>query len=219
MRAALTAAGKAAAIVGLLVVAISACAHSETAVKEKADPVSAAAADSLIVDLDEVRRITHVDGLTSYPEGDVRQPAHFDSDVPAPCQAAYDQESAYGDGWTRFRSVTYSGVTSSVPGGANKMMVVTQAVGIYPDDVASRSAFDRLVPLLNACSAMHVKYYDFTVETPDDSTVELHYGEPSSSKVIYRVKSSVLIDVVVQGFADSGRIGGTVIDAIADGIQ
>jgi hypothetical protein len=174
-------------------------------------------ADSLIVSLDDVRRIADLKDLTSYPYGDRHQPANQDADSPAPCRSAYDQQVTFGTDWNQFRTVTYNALVGTSPGGPKKMYVVTQAVGIYPDTGAAQDAFDRLVPNLEACSALHVKYYDFTVSRPNPSTVTLDYAK-QQPKIIYRVKSSTLIDIVVQGFPQSEQIADSVLQTIADRI-
>lgn len=219
IRAVLITAGRSAATACCVALAASGCTHRDAAVATRTEPTAAVAVDSLIVSVADVRGITDFEGLTPYPDGDVHQPVHHDSDAPAPCRSAYDQEAVFGAGWTQFRSVTYSGTTSPAPGGANKMLVVTQSAGGYPDEAAARAVFNRLVPLLNACSVLHVKYYDFVVDKPDNVTVELNFPSPNLSKIMYRMKSRVLTSVTVQGFPEAGRIAPTVLDAMTDRIQ
>ncbi|AGC63453.1 putative lipoprotein [Mycobacterium liflandii 128FXT] len=91
--------------------------------------------------------------------------------------------------------------------------VVTQGIGIYPDDGAARDAFDRLVPALTACSDMQAKHYDFTIAQPNPSTVAL---KSDLWNVMYRLQSSVLIDVAVLGLPQSEQTANAVVDAITD---
>jgi hypothetical protein len=200
-------------------IAVSACAHPGA----KTKPPSDNAADTLIVSVDDVRRIVGDNQLVSQPGLDVRQPSRQDPgpDPQPPCRAVLGGEAMFGSGWRQFRSVEYSGLTmptiSGLPGGA-MYAGVTQAVGIYPDEGAARTAFDRLVPALTACSDLHARYYMFTVNEQDPSTAALDYFEKYRSK-IYRVKSSALIYVGVMGFPQAERITRTVLQTITDRIQ
>jgi hypothetical protein len=198
---------------------ISACADRTAPVKAGPETPSAIAADSLLVSLDDVRQISGSNELTSYAKGDLHQPGHHDSDAPAPCRVAYDQETLFGNGLAQFRSMTYSAVTSPVPGGPNKALAITQAVGVYPDGATARTTYDRLVAALPECSALHAKYYEFTVASPDSTTTGLDFPERQQSKFMYRVKSSVLIEVTVQGFAQSDKIAGSILETITDRIR
>jgi hypothetical protein len=209
----LRAAGKSAVFACSVAVAVSACAHQDVAVNST-EPDSGITADSLILGVDDVRRIAGFAGLTSEPALDLRQPGHSDSGAPAPCRIVFDQEVTFDGGWTQFRSVTYNGENNAGP--APVINGVAQAVGIYPDDAAAHTAFDRLVPALTACSTLHARYYDFTVQRRDPSTVALCYDQCSS---MYRVKSSVLINVEVSQFKQSERIARTVLQNIADRVN
>ncbi|MCV7200180.1 sensor domain-containing protein [Mycobacterium angelicum] len=120
-------------------------------------------AESLIVSLDDARRITNVNGLNSYPAGDI-----------------------------------------------------IQGVGVYRNDIAARAVFDRLIPELKACSALHAENYDFAVNTKDPGTVV-----PNSDrwKVIYGVKSSVFVAVKTLGYPDSDAVTSAVLRTITDRIR
>lgn len=200
-------------------VGLSACAHPGAEMKPPSDD----AADALIVSVDDVRRIVGDNRLASQPGLDVHQPSRQNPgpDAQPPCRAVLGGEATFGSGWSQFRSVEYSGLTmptiSGLPGGA-MYAGVTQAVGIYPDEGAARTAFERLVPALKACSDLHVKYYGFTVNEQDPSTAVLDYFEKYRSK-IYRVKSSAVIYVGVIGFPQAERITGTVLQTITDRIK
>lgn len=186
---------------------MSACGATST------EPVSSVSIDSLIVSVDEVRRIASFDGLSSKSGSEERSPRHFDSDAPGPCQAVFGRAVAFGSDWAQFRSVTYGGTTNTGPGQSHMMAVVGQAVGIYPSEHAARNAFDRLIPPLTACSKLNVKHYDFTINKLDSSTVALN---SDVWNVMYRVQSSVLIDVSVLGLQNSEQTAHNVLGAISD---
>lgn len=216
-----------------VMVATSACSHSDCADRPDALATPAAVADSLVVSLDDVRQITGVGDLASNPNGDDDQPRHPSSDPPGACRV-FDPQVAFGSNWTQFRSAVYNGVAyeplpavpepgpnpPDIAGGAAslppKPLMIGQAVGIYADGNAARAAFERLIPALIECSALRTKYYDFDVDQPDQSTVVLNYG--IESEVIYRVKDSVLINLSASGFSDSGRIADTILRNITDRI-
>lgn len=195
------------AVIGCCVAAMSAC------VNTSAEAAPGVTTDSLIVGIDDVRRIASFDGLTSEQGSDVRSPRHTDSDAPGPCRAVFDQNVVFGSGWAHFRSVTYNGTINTGPGQPHMAAVVTQGIGIYPDDGAARDVFDRLVPALTACSDMQAKHYDFTIAQPNPSTVAL---KSDLWNVMYRLQSSVLIDVAVLGLPQSEQTANAVVDAITD---
>ena len=119
--------------------------------------------DSLIVSLDDVRRIADYPDLSSQNLLDVREPRgmhQYDSQYPSQCQVTFDQDVAFGSDWKQFRSVGHVGAAN---------YGVTQAE--------------------NGCSEM------------------------------YRVKSSVLIDVAVAHFPRTAKqIATTVVQTISDRI-
>ncbi|MEB3983889.1 sensor domain-containing protein [Mycobacterium sp. 663a-19] len=174
--------------------------------------------DSLVVSLDDVRRISGVDALQAGPRSEVRQPRHSNSDAPGPCRAVFDQEATLDDGWTQFRSVTFNGDTYGGVGDVKIRGVanVIQAVGIYRDDGAARAAFDRLVSTLTACSGLHAANYDFTLDQTDPSTVAFNSDQ---WKLIYRVKSSALINVGALGLPQSEQTARTIDQTITDRIK
>jgi hypothetical protein len=167
--------------------------------------------DSLIVSLDDVRRIADYPDLSSQNLLDVRQPRgmhQYDSQYPNQCQVTFDQDVAFGSDWKQFRSVGYVGAAN---------YGVTQAVGSYPDPVAARAAFGRVASALRKCSALNVPNLAFTVRQPDPSTIQ-RCAENGCSEM-YRVKSSVLIDVAVAHFPRTAeQIGTTVVQTISDRI-
>lgn len=111
--------------------------------------------------------------------------------------------------------MTYNG---DVYSGAGQVQVrgvadVVQAVGIYPDPETARAIFDQLLPSLTACAALHDKNYEFTVGQPDPDTVTMN---SKLWKLIYRVKSSVLINVGALGLPQSEQTAQTIVQAITD---
>ena len=190
-----------------LIAVISSCAGEHHRFTATASPPPSIDPDTLIVSVEDVARIAHFDDLTSDPQLDRRAPGDLDAQSPAPCRAVFDQQAAFGEGWTRFRSVWYSGANNKG---------VTQAVAVYPSDDAARNAFDRVSSALTACSALHADGFDFTTRKPSASTVSACFEQ---CRVMYRWKSSVLIDVSVQHFSDSERIANEVANAIADRIN
>jgi hypothetical protein len=167
-------------------------------------------ADSLIVNLDDARRIADYPGLTSRPALDVHQPSNDhtnDSDFPKQCQVAFDQDVEFGSGLTQFRSVDYSG--SSNYG-------IAQAVGVYSDEGAARAAFDRISSSLNACSARHAEHFMFTLKQQDSSTLALCREQ---CRDLYRVKKNVVIDVSAHNFPNSEAIAAAVLQTITDRID
>ncbi|WP_081967990.1 sensor domain-containing protein [Mycobacterium kyorinense] len=190
--------------------ALSGCTHSSPLKATAAPTAPSLSADSLIVSLDDVRRIANYDDLNSLDLLDVRRPYNDhanDPRFPGRCQVVFDQDVAFGSNYKQFRSVQYSGASNRA---------VTQAVGIYPDEAAARAAFDRVTAELTACSELHLADLPFTVRKLDPSTVA-RCAEQCPH--IYRVKSSVLIDVDVVHFSDSQQIANSVLQMISDRIN
>jgi hypothetical protein len=207
-------------IVCCIVVATAACDNRRTA------STPAPTADSLILSVDDVRRIAGVDDLTAIPQFDSRRPYHIDhpvGNIPGSCRAAFDQEAVFGGDWTRFRSVQYDGRTTpapddppaniALPPEVNLSNTVVQTVAVYPDTNAAHAAWTRLVPALVSCAGLHAKNYAFTVNKPDPSTVVLDYANRSTSEM-YRVTSAVLIRVASFGFPLDEQIASTVLQTI-----
>ncbi|BBZ15188.1 sensor domain-containing protein [Mycobacterium branderi] len=236
LRSALSAVSKSAAVLCCVVIAMSACSRPaatsaspsppapSTRAGTPAAPAPELDADTLLVSVEDTRRIANNDSLQQADSGVAHRPAHFDSDAPPPCQAANDQQATFGTDWQQFRSAAYTAVvagpSSVVDGklypGANKMLDVVQSVGVY-SPAAARAAFERLIPTLKACAALHVRYHDYTVNMPDPDTVVLTYPDPETSSM-FRVKSSVLMQVWALGFPNSQDIAQTIVQTITDRI-
>ena len=197
-------------IVGVvaLIAMLVACASRTEAGKASAQPAATLNADTLIVSLEDVQRITNFDDLSSDSRFDVHQPGQLDAGAPEPCRVIYDQQATFAAGWTQFRSVQYSGA-------ANKS--VGQAIGIYPSAVDARAAFDRLSGAVAQCAALHADGYEFTVDNIDPSTLTTCFAD--DCRVIFAVRSSVLIGVSVQHFArTSDQISTAIVQAITNRI-
>jgi hypothetical protein len=177
--------------ISLLVAALAGCQHSGAPTKADAPPHPTA--DSLIVSVDDVRQISGVAGLQPDPKGDAHQPERNSSTAPGPCQAVDVQQVAFGDTWQQFRAVSYNMFTQPFPHAAKGIAVVNQSIGSYPDTTAARDAFDKLVPQLNACSALHAKHMTFTVTRPDPSTAILTYAGNFHASIIYHAQSQYLV--------------------------
>jgi hypothetical protein len=87
---------------------------------------------------------------------------------------------------------------------------------VYPLNGAARTVFDHLISALTACSALHATDYEYTLHKQDSSTVALHHDQFNS---MYRVKSSVLIDVEVSELPHSDQIASSILQTITDRIR
>jgi hypothetical protein len=215
---ALTTAAKAAAIGCGVVVAITACSHPNTPVRQSGKPTSGIAPDSLIVNVDDVRRIAGVSNLTAAPGSDTHQPRRKDSKLPAPCQAVFDQQSAFDGNWDQFHSATYSADIYKGQGETRVRRIadVGQAVAVYSDEARARNVFDSLVTNLKQCPRLHVRNYNYTLENIDPSAVALN---ADVWEVIYQVKSSTLINVAALGVEQPAQTARTIARTIADRIN
>lgn len=171
-------------------------------------------ADALIVGLDDVQRITDRGDLTARPVVDAPPSFHENLRTPEQCRPVFGLEDAFGHNWSQFRAVTYT----TVGGEISTISTVAQGIGIYPDDGAARAEFNRLVSSFEACVALQARLYDFRIDKRDPSAVALAFPGNSQS-VMYRVASSVLINVVIQGLPRSDQIAETVTQMISDRVK
>lgn len=174
---------------------------------------------------DDARHITGNASLALVPGSDLAQPSTNSDDpgAPAPCQATWGGAATFVSGWAQFHSADYRGSTQPTIGaapGAAGILDVSQAVAVYPNEGAARSAFDRLTSTLADCSAQRAKNYHFTIDQPDASTAVLGYSREDKSQV-FRVRSSVLMYVGVLGTpADRpDQIARQVLQTITDRIK
>ena len=201
-------------VVCCAVVALTGCSRHNTAAPPTPTPTGA---DALIVSVEEVRRIANYEELTAHAHNDLRHPPVGDVNAPGPCRAAGTSDLTFASGWTEFRSAGYSGVTDDIdPGGLALVDSVSQAVAIYPDAHAARSALDQLESSLNACVALHDPKYDFTLDKPVPSSLRITDNGWSHQ---YRAKNSVLISVGVLGIEPAERIASTIMETIVDRVR
>ncbi|OBK46192.1 sensor domain-containing protein [Mycobacterium kubicae] len=195
--------------------AIAACSHHGTAAKPA--PAAGTHADSLIVSVEEVRRIANHEGLTAHSHADLRHPPPGDLTAPGPCRAAGISDLTFGAGWSEFRSAGYHGITDDLkPGGPAMIQTVSQAVAIYPDATTARGVLGQLESALQACTALHDSNYDFTIDRPDAGTVRI---TDEGWSHLYRAKSSVLISVGVLGVEPADRIAATIMQTATDRVR
>jgi hypothetical protein len=212
----LASASRSALIFCFAIVATTACSHHDTTAKPTTT-TPASGVDALIVSVEEVRRIANLEELTAHEPADLRHPPQGDLNAPGPCRAAGTSDLTFASGWSEFRSAGYSGVTDDIdPGGLALVDSVSQAVAIYPDTHAARTALEQLESSLTACVALHDPHYDFRLDKPDSSTLRITDNGWSH---LYRAKNSVLISVGVLGIEPAERIATTVLDAITDRIK
>lgn len=197
------------------VVALTACSPGS----RSANPGTAAVsrADSLIISIEDVRRIANYEELTAHSHADLRQPPAGDLNAPGPCRAAGISDVTFGTGWSEFRSAGYHGITDDLkPGGPAMIQTVSQAVAVYPDSSTARGVLHQLESSLQACAALHDPRYDFTLDRPDSTTVRINARAWSH---VYREKASVLMSIGVLGLEPADQIARTILQAATDRIK
>jgi hypothetical protein len=101
--------------------------------------------DTLIVSVEDVRRIANADDLAPHEHADVHKPPPADANAPAPCRAVGHNDLTFGSSWSEFRSAGYHGVTDDItPGGISLVNGVTQAVARNPNAGITGAAFHQL---------------------------------------------------------------------------
>lgn len=206
---------RAAVLVSCAVAALTACSHNDTSATPSTAAVSRA--DSLIVSVDDVRRIANHDELTYHSHADLRHPPPGDLNAPGPCRAAGISDLTFGAGWTEFRSAGYHGITDDLkPGGPAMIQSVSQAVAIYPDRNTARGALHQLEGSLQACADLHDPHYDFTLDRPDPATLRITAEAWSH---VYREKSSVLFSIGVVGIEPADRIANAILQTATDRLK
>ena len=192
--------------------ALTACTPHSTTAKPTATPVSRA--DSLIVSIEEVRRIANYEELTAHSHADLHQPPPSDLNAPGPCRAAGISDVTFGSGWSEFRSAGYHGITDDLkPGPPAMIQTVSQAVAIYPDSSTARGVLHQLETSLQACADLHDPRYQFTLDRPDSATVRINANAWSH---LYREKASVLMSVGVVGLEPADQIARTILQMTTD---
>ncbi|BBX94893.1 sensor domain-containing protein [Mycobacterium lacus] len=215
IRASFSGAGRSAVVACCAMVAITGCSHQGPSAKPSA--AAASRADSLIISVEEVRRIANYEELTSHTHADLREPPHSDANAPGPCRAVGYSDVTFGSAWSEFRSAGYHGITDDLkPGGPAMIQTVSQAVAVYPNSSTARGVFHQLESSLQACAALGDANYDFTLEKPDSSTLRISARGWSH---VYREKSSVLMSVGVVGLEPADRIAHTVLQTATDRVK
>lgn len=173
--------------------------------------------DSLIVSIEDVRRIANYEELAAHFQTDLREPPEADTKRSGPCRVVGSSDRTFGTDWSEFRSAGYHGVTDDLrPGGPVMVETVSQAIALYPDPSTARGVFHRLESSLAECAGLHDPYFDFILDRPDASTVRI--GAAGWSHV-YRLKSSVFISVGVLGIEPAEPIANVILQTISDRIQ
>jgi PknH-like extracellular domain len=186
---------------------VSACGRGDAHGQDSTETPVVSDAASVLAGVEDVRRIAEFNGLTVSASGDHTRPSHFAHDeVPEPCRPSYQEDVAFGTGWTQFRSAVYVGTTHTSPGEAHQMVDIVQDAGVYPDAAAARAAFDRIASSLAVCESLHAPGHEITLDNTDHSAlvVEGRWGSA------YRVKSNVLVEVSVVGLPDGSRVASEV---------
>ncbi|MCQ4359990.1 sensor domain-containing protein [Mycobacterium gordonae] len=213
----------AAALVGRAIIvmlcalaALTGCSHRSNTPAAPSTSASTGV-DALIVSVEDVRRIANYEELTTHAHANLNHPPAGDVNAPGPCRAAGTSDLTFAAGWTEFRSAGYSGVTDDLdPGGRTMKDSVSQAVAIYPDAQAARSALDQLEASLNACLALNDPKYGFKLDKPDPLSLRITDNGWSHQ---YRARKSVLMSVGVLGIEPAERIASTILDNICDRIK
>ena len=201
-------------IAGCVIALLAACSQQQDSAKPATTAVSRA--DSLIVSIEEVRRIANYEELTAHSHADLRQPPPSDLSAPGPCRAAGISDVTFGTGWSEFRSAGYHGITDDLkPGGPAMIQTVSQAVAVYPDSSTARGVLHQLETSLQACADLHDPRYQITLDRPDSATVRINANAWSH---VYREKSAVLLSVGVVGLEPADQIARTVLQIATDRI-
>jgi hypothetical protein len=170
-------------------------------------PVDAA---SLIVSLDDMRRLTDLPGLSQMSElkAGPREGGYGQS-IPVPCRARDNMDVAFGQTWKQFKAFDFVDTRGGTGSG------VLQAVGVYADSNAARDVFGHLLSNLQQCAALHRETYQFSVSQQDPSNFALSREQGHR---LYRVKDTVVIEVEAYDFPNSPQVASTIMQTICDRI-
>lgn len=137
-------AAKSAVIVCCAAIATTACSFQATSTQPSTAPPTSRV-DSLIVSIEDVRRIANYEELAAHFQTDLREPPEADTNVPGPCRVVGSSDRTFGTDWSEFRSAGYHGVTDDLrPGGPVMVETASQAIALYPDPSTARGVFHRL---------------------------------------------------------------------------
>nr|WP_083212421.1 sensor domain-containing protein [Mycobacterium malmoense] len=194
----------------------AACSHSPTGTTGA--PSAHAYAESLVISLDEARRIANFEGLQPYSYADRDDPPRETvGNPPGPCRAVGATDLTFAGGWKEYRSVGYSGSTDDLrPGGIAPINEVTNAVVVYPDTATARGALNQLHSTLDQCVSLHHSAYDFALNKPDTETLKL---DSDGWVHLYTVRSSVLVSVGVLGIEPTQQVANNLLQTVTGRIK
>lgn len=194
--------------------AISACGH-HTHGTAAAQPATQPDAESLLVNIDDLRRITGTPELEQGSELSAKPHVHH-GQLPDSCNATSSTDVIFGQNWTQFKGFPFTAVEGNHAEGY-RVLVGSQAVGIYPDDATARTAFTQLLANLKQCSETHWgPFVDLTIEPQDPSNFATRLGTNYS---LYRVRDNVLIEVTTGKFSNTEQVAHTIMRMISDRIN
>lgn len=177
--------------------------------------------DRLPLSLDEVKQISGFDGFIR--EIDTDQPAADNYGPSGPCQAIADQQIAFGEDWTQFRSIADNGnlraggrprAAKTVP----LMAAALQNVASYPDATTAREVFDRRVTAMRKCAELNIPTYSGALSQRDPSTVVYTSGTGGMT-LVFVIKSTVLVEVSILALPDAERVASDISRVILDRID
>lgn len=178
------------------------------------------------LDLEQIRTLTGAEWLGR--GFDISEPAEGDGEQFGGCQALSEIRSVYGDDWQSFRAVGDSGPEPLSPAPttqqpepgrpqapvlAKPRMVVlaNQAVASYPDADRAREVFDRRVEFLRECAASDEDAFTGAVRQSDPQTVTY---TSSVSTIVFAIRATDLISVLVMGLPDNETAASGIVAAI-----
>lgn len=174
---------------------------------DSAHAAPAVSADSLIVSVDDVRKVAQAGDLNNVDVHDVHQPKDESdlSDVVTACRPAYSMESLFGTNWKQFRSVGYAGSDNRA---------VYQSVAVYGSDADARATLDQIQADFDRCSASGSSYAKpVHRESPARLVVSTNGTDT------FQTKGPVLVHVRSVHFNDNGKITQAVLHTILDHVQ
>ncbi|MFA4083763.1 sensor domain-containing protein [Mycobacteroides salmoniphilum] len=200
-------------LAGLLVL-LAGCTQAPTATTEPPVPPDS---NTLTLSVGEVREITPP-ALESRPDFDLHKPyidPRPDLDMSTACQKVFNQDQKFGEGWSNFRTLTYSGPSN---------IGIKQSIAVYPDRNAAQSVFGSIKDNLSACQknypvARYGDAYSLGQLAGDDKTVMLQYADTVNgpgSVELYRLDEQVIIDVSAAHFSTDPHVAETVLQGIRE---
>lgn len=189
---------------------------STLACQSHAAPKPANTVDRLALSLEEVKQISGFDKFTR--EIDTGQPTADNYTPAGPCRAWSDEQVAFGDTWTQFRSIADSGDLDAglqpprpshaiqdhaAPLTAPLTATAVQTVAVYPSGAAARDVFNRRVADMEECVDLNLPHLGGKATRPN-STTAVWVNEGFTS--VFALKSTVLVDVSVMELSEAERI-------------